>query len=129
VAVFISDIIVTMFKAHTHRSLARLVLVWFALFIGVAIASPILSPTESQMVCSGAGGMKMVASSEEDVDAKARTSMDCPLCAPVVLPVDSCSVGFDKARPLAHLLHPVAAALIASLTAPPLPSRGPPFIS
>jgi hypothetical protein len=71
----------------------------------------------------------MVASSEEGVDANARTSMDCPLCAPIVLPVDSCSVGLEKARPVAHLLHPVAAALIASLTAPPLPSRGPPSIS
>jgi hypothetical protein len=118
-----------MIYASSHKLIARLVLVWFTLFLGVAIASPILNPTETQMVCSSAGSMKMVASSEEDVDAKARTSMDCPLCAPVVLPFDSCSVGFDKARPLAHLLHPVAAALIASLTAPPLPSRGPPFIS
>lgn len=128
-AFFVSDIIVTMFKAHTHRSLARLVLVWFALFIGVAVASPILSPTESQMVCSSAGGMKMVASGEEGVDAQATTSMDCPLCAPVVLPAASRSVGLEKVSPLAHLLHPVTAALVASLTAPPLPSRGPPFIS
>ena len=60
-AFFVSEIISNMFKALTHRSLARLVLVWFALFIGVAIASPILNPTETQMVCSSAGGMKMVA--------------------------------------------------------------------
>ena len=125
----LSEIIANMFKAQTHRFLARLVLVWFALFIGVAIASPILNPTETQLVCSSAGGMQMVVSGEEGVDAKARTSMDCPLCAPVVLPVDSCSVGLEKVRPLVHLLHPVAAALIASLTAPPLPSRGPPLIS
>jgi len=118
-----------MFKASIHKSIARLVLVWFALFIGVAIASPILNPTETQMVCSSAGGMKMVASEEEGADAKLTTKMDCPLCTSVVLNVDSCAVGLDKVSPLAHLLHPVAAALVASLTAPPLPSRGPPFIS
>jgi hypothetical protein len=56
-----------MFKVSAHRLLARLVLVWFALFIGIAIASPILNPTETQMVCSSAGGMKMVASGD-DVD-------------------------------------------------------------
>jgi len=129
VAFFVSEIITIMFKAHTHRFLARLVLVWFALFIGAALASPILNPTETQLVCSSAGGMQMVVSGEEGVDAKVTTSMNCPLCAPVVLPVDSCSVVLEKARPLAHLLHPVAATLIASLTAPPLPSRGPPLIS
>ena len=125
---FVSDIIWSMFKAHTHRILARLVLVWFALFIGVAIASPILHPTETQMVCSSAGGMKMVASGEEGADAKLTANMDCPLCAPVHVPLQSCNTPFDHASPLAHSLHPVAAALIAAHTAPPLPSRGPPAV-
>ena len=117
-----------MFKALTHRILARLVLVWFALFIGVAIASPILNPTETQMVCSSAGGMKMVASGEEGADVKLTANMDCPLCAPVHVPLHSCNTPFDHASPLAHSLHPVAASLIAAHTAPPLPSRGPPAV-
>jgi hypothetical protein len=117
-----------MFNASNHKLTARLVLVWFALFIGVAIASPILSPTETQMVCSSAGGMKMVASGEEGVDAKLTPNMDCPLCAPVHVPLDSCNPNFDHASPLAHSLHPVAAALIAANAAPPLPSRGPPVV-
>ena len=125
---FVSDIIWSMFKAHTHRILARLVLVWFALFIGVAIASPILNPTESQMVCSSAGGMKMVASGEEGADVKLTANMDCPLCAPVHVPLQSCNTPFDYASPLAHSLHPGAAALTAAHTAPPLPSRGPPVV-
>ena len=118
-----------MIYASSHKLIARLVLVWFTLFLGVAIASPILNPTETQMVCSSAGSMKMVVFGEEGVDAKLTTKMDCPLCAAVVLAADSCSLGLQKVSPLAHLLHPVAAALVASLTAPPLPSRGPPFIS
>ena len=117
-----------MFNITSHKLIARLVLVWFALFIGVAIASPILNPTETQMVCSSAGGMKMVASVEEGVDAKLTANMDCSLCAPVHVPLHSCNISFDHASPLAHSLHPVAAALIAAHTAPPLPSRGPPVI-
>ena len=128
VAFFLSDIILSMFKADTHRFLARLVLVWFALFIGVAIASPILNPTETQMVCSSAGGMKMVASGEEGADAKLTASMDCPLCVPVHLPLQVCNLFFDYASPLAHSLHPIAAALIPAHSAPPLPSRGPPAV-
>jgi len=126
-----------MSKAATHKLTARLVLVWFALFIGVAIASPILNPTETQMVCSSAGGMKMVASGEEGTEgaegaegaeAKLTVNMDCPLCVHVVVPFQSGSTPFDHASPLAHSLHPVAAAIIAVHTAPPLPSRGPPAV-
>ena len=117
-----------MFITTSHKLIARLVLVWFALFIGVAIASPILNPTETQMVCSSAGGMKMVASGEEGADAKLTANMDCPLCAPVHVPLQSCNTPFDHASPLAHSLHPVAAAIIAAHTAPPLPSRGPPAV-
>ena len=117
-----------MSNAVTHKLIARLVLVWFALFIGVAIASPILNPTETQMVCSSAGGMKMVASSEESANAKLTANMDCPLCAAVHVPLHSCNTSFDHASPLAHSLHPIAAALIAAHTAPPLPSRGPPVV-
>jgi len=120
-----------MSNAVTHKLIARLVLVWFALFIGVAIASPILNPTETQMVCSSAGGMKMVASGEEGsegAEAELTVNMDCPLCAHVVVPFQSGLTTFDHASPLAHSLHPVAAAIIAAHTAPPLPSRGPPAV-
>ena len=117
-----------MFKVQTHQSLARIVLVWFALFIGVAVASPIFNPTETQMVCSSSGGMKMVSSSQEDGDSPVATNMDCPLCSPVAPVLPACSAPLENLSPLAHALHPVAAALIVSLTAPPLPSRGPPAV-
>ena len=118
-----------MFKLGAHRSIARLVLVWFALFIGVAIASPILNPAETQMVCTSAGGMKMVMSGEHEEASKVATNMDCPLCATVAIPFQSCEVSLKQSSPLAHALHPVAAALIASRSAPPFPSRGPPSFS
>ncbi|NBO82929.1 MAG: hypothetical protein EBU75_08900 [Betaproteobacteria bacterium] len=84
-----------MHTLRTSKLIARLVLVWFALFMGSAIASSIIKP-------------------------------DCPLCASVSAPPPPLTVHFEKLTPLAHALHPIAAAHIASATAPPLPSRGPP---
>jgi hypothetical protein len=126
---FASAIIRHMFNAQTHKFIARMVLVWFALFVGAAIAAPIVHPTDTQMICTSAGGMKMVSMGEEGAEPKVATNMDCPLCAAVVIPVQLTSLSFEKPSALAHSLQPLATAHIASATAPPLPSRGPPNFS
>jgi hypothetical protein len=117
---------------HTLRSsklIAKLVLVWFALFLGSAIASTVIKPGNLQMVCSTGGVMKMVDISGDGDDLQVSASMDCPLCASVTAPPAPVSGHFEKLSPLAHVLQPIAAAHIASITAPPLPSRGPPTTS
>ena len=48
------------------RWISRLVLVWFALFLGAAVASPVIKPVGGQMVCSAMGGMKMVVDGQDD---------------------------------------------------------------
>ena len=111
---------------RNSKLISKLVLVWFALFLGSAIASSVIKPGSMQMVCSAGGGMKMVDMTGDDGDLKASASMDCPFCASVKAPPPPHSVHFEKLSPLAHALHPIAAAHIASVTAPPLPSRGPP---
>jgi len=115
-----------MHTLRTSKLIARLVLVWFALFMGSAIASSVIKPGSMQMVCSAGGGMKMVDTSGDEGGIKASAIMDCPLCASVSAPPPPLTVHFEKLTPLAHALHPIAAAHIASVTAPPLPSRGPP---
>ncbi len=116
----------TLRNAHL---ITRLVLVWFALFIGVAVASPWVQPQAAQMVCT-AMGMKMVAAEEGSTDkAQTVSSMDCPLCAHVValpLPVAG---RFDVSSALAYALRPIPSAHIAWLTGSPLPPRGPPALS
>ncbi len=111
---------------HAHQ-LTRFVLVWFALALGVAMASPLVSPRSIDMVCASGGVMKLVASADGD-EAPSSTAMDCPLCMSVAFPPAPLAQQAVKPSPLAHALQPIAAAHIASATAPPLPSRGPPAL-
>jgi len=110
------------------RHLTRFVLVWFALSLGVAMASSLVAPKATELVCTSGGMLKIVALDGNDSAAPSHGQMDCALCAPMALPPAPCTVQLVQVSPLAHALQPVAAAHIASATAPPLPSRGPPAL-
>jgi hypothetical protein len=107
--------------------ITRLVLVWFALSVGVAIASPVLNPKGMDMVCTGTGMMKLVVQGDDDSVVSAK-SMDCPLCMSISAPPPQFNTTLTQPSPLAHAVQPIAAAHIAAITAPPLPSRGPPAL-
>jgi hypothetical protein len=109
---------------HANR-LARLVLVWFVLSVGVAIASPWVHPQSMDMVCSSAGTMKLLVSGDDNTPAKA-PSLDCPLCASIGLPPPLFLTSLSHVCPLAYATQAIAVAHMAASTAPPLPSRGPP---
>ena len=109
------------------KLISSLVLVWLVLFVGSAIASTLIHPSSLQMVCSSDGGMKMVDTGDADGETKLPKQMDCPLCTSVMAPLPPAGTRqLPTLCALAHALQPVAAAHIASVTAPPLPSRGPP---
>ena len=109
------------------RHLTRFVLVWFALSLGVAMASSLVAPKATELVCTTGGMLKIVDVDGTDSAAHSHGTMDCALCLPVALPPAPCTVQrVQPSSPLSHALQPVAAAHIASATAPPLPSRGPP---
>ncbi|NCX43362.1 MAG: hypothetical protein EBW74_02745 [Betaproteobacteria bacterium] len=117
-----------MFSPSGLRSLNRLVLVWFALFVGVSIASPLVNPTMVDKVCSSGAGSKLVVIDLDGDERELTTSMDCPLCS-ASIPFH-CAQDLHAPAPssLEHALRPARAAHLASLTAPPLPSRGPPTV-
>ena len=110
------------------KTLARLVLVWFALSLGVAMASSLVAPKAMELVCTTGGAMKMVSSNDADKAESTAHTMDCALCTAVGIPPAPISSQFTKPSYLAHALHPIVAAHIAAATAPPLPSRGPPAL-
>ena len=107
----------------------RLVLTWFVLFMAVSVLTAMVNPASLQAVCSAAGGMKLVDASDRTDEGEGETfsnGMDCPLCSAVAAPPVASSQPHAAPSPLAHALQFVASAHIASITAPPLPSRGPP---
>lgn len=111
--------------------LARLALVWFALSLGVAIASPIVKPQAMQLICSGSGVIKLLIQSDDGSSQPAASpTLDCPLCATGnAPPPPGVILDTEPVQPLAYVLQSIPAARIAALTAAPLPARGPPAFS
>lgn len=111
--------------------IARFVLVWFALSIGVAVASPFVKPQGMAVICTGtAGVMKLLIQTDDGPQDVASYAMDCPLCATSSAPPPPLAcMTVEPVHPLAYVLRSIASAHIAALTAAPLPARGPPVFS
>jgi hypothetical protein len=111
------------------RFLARLVLAWFALSLGVAIASPLVKPSGIEVICSGTGAMKLLVKGDADGGKPASShTLDCPLCASIAAPPPAVRTDLVFVPALGHAVQPIPAARIAALTAAPLPARGPPSL-
>jgi len=108
------------------RGLARLVLAWFVLSIGVAVASPLVYPQAMELICSGSGAIKVLVKTADSAHELSGHTLDCPLCAHVGAPPPPGQVDLPVVHPLADAARPIPAAHIAARTAAPLPPRGPP---
>jgi hypothetical protein len=113
---------------NAHR-LTRLVLVWFALFVGVAVASPLVNPEGVQLVCTTAGSVKLVQLDADGEEAQSsHHGLHCALCLPVAAPpVVSVSVSVHVG--LSYALLPSEQARLASLIGLPWQARAPPSFS
>lgn len=107
--------------------LVRLVLAWFALSIGVAIASPVVKPQGLELICSGTA-IKLLAKSDDGGKPVLGHTLDCPLCGALAAPPSTEST-LTQALPVGHELRSIPAARIDALTAAPMPARGPPIES
>jgi hypothetical protein len=122
-----------MFSLQTLRNahrLTRFVLVWFALFVGAAVASPLVKPETVQLVCSAMGGVKLVqtdAAVDESSGAALHTALDCPACLPLIAPPAADALASLPTGHLSHVLQPLPAALPASLLGQPWQARAPPI--
>ncbi len=117
----------TLRNAHL---IARFVLVWFALSIGVAIASPIVKPQGMELICTGTGVMKVLVKADDGTTKEVATKMtDCPLCATVGAPPPVTRLNAEPVQPLAYVMQSIPSAHIAALTGAPPPARGPPAFS
>lgn len=112
------------------RPIGRLVLLWFVLSLGVAVAAPVVHPQAMELVCSSAGAVKVIVKTDDGVRELGASHADCPLCvltgAP---PPPAAAARFDVPLPLGRAVQPIPAARLAAATAAPLPARGPPTLS
>jgi hypothetical protein len=113
-------------QALRDTRLARLWLVWFALFVAVAVASPILRPITAELVCSASGTAKLVVSKDDPASHPGAHGLDCPLCLTTAAPPPFAWAGPEPLPALGRAGQPIPAARIAALSAAPLPARGPP---
>ena len=116
---------------HTLRNtpwLARLALLWLALTLGVAVASPMVNPQDDLVICTSAGMMKVKLNADSSVSTEATGAAYCPLCvAGGGVPPGFAQIKVEPVQPLGRVLQSIAAAHIAVATAAPPPSRGPPI--
>ncbi len=113
----------TLRRAHL---LARLVLLWFVLAIGAAVASPMVQPQSMELVCSGAGAIKVVVKGGDGTQAPAAHTLDCPLCLGLGAPPPVARAPAVPMQPQRQVPPLRAAVHIAQASAAPLPARGPP---
>lgn len=107
--------------------LGRLALLWFALSLGVAVASPLVHPQAMELVCSSAGAVKVVVKSDDGARELGASHLDCPLCVlSGTAPPPAQALHVAHPLPLGHVLQPIPSARLAAATAAPLPARGPP---
>lgn len=118
-----------MHRLRSAQTLARLVLVWFVLSLGVAVASPVVNPQAMELVCSGSGGIKVLVKTDDGAKPLGSHTLDCPLCASAGTPPPLAHTPAGPAPLLTHVLRPAAATHLAWRTAAPLPARGPPVFS
>lgn len=110
------------------RFLARLVLAWFVLSLSVAMASPIVQPQSTELVCSAGGVMKLIVKGDEAGKEVKRHVLDCPLCASLAAPPPTTRPQVEP--PPARAYFGPSKGIVATVprAAAPLPARGPPAI-
>jgi hypothetical protein len=113
---------------NAHR-LTRFVLVWFVLFLGAAVASPLVNPEGMQLVCTSAGNVKLLQLDADGEEAKdSHKGLHCALCLPVAAP-PLVSVSVPVHTGLSYALVPSEQARLVSLIGLPWQARAPPSFS
>ncbi len=116
---------------HSLRSshwLARLVLLWFVLTLGAAVASPMVHPQGESTICSGMGMHKVVVNDDGTTTTSAVSGISCPLCLVGGAPPQTTLPLMAVQQALGHLVPSTPVAIVDTLTASPPPARGPPQI-
>ena len=105
---------------------ARFVLVWFALFLGVSIAAPLVHPQVMQMVCTASGAMELVGTADTGGTHVGSHAIDCPLCLDMDAPPPVLWLADLPRNPRNAVLQAHTPSPVGSIDVAPYPARGPP---
>jgi hypothetical protein len=111
------------------RHIIRPVLVWFVLSLGVAVASPLVAPQSTLLVCSGASVKMVVLDADGGGTEVGHSTLDCPLCATLSAPPPVLVAAVAPPHALSHALVPIEAARIAARIGAAWQARAPPAFS
>jgi hypothetical protein len=110
------------------RTLARAVLAWFVLSIGVAVAAPVVQPEALSLVCSASGGSKLVSGNDDGSAPAQGHQVSCVLCMVVSAPPPVQADTLAQLPSLSYVQPAAPGHWITWRTHAPLPARGPPAI-
>ncbi len=110
------------------RTLARAVLAWFVLSIGVAVAAPVVQPEALSLVCSASGGSKLVSTSDDGTAPAQGHQFSCVLCMAASAPPPAQADTLAQLPALSYVQVATPGDWITWRTHAPLPARGPPTI-
>ena len=109
--------------------LAKLALLWFALTLGAAVASPMVNPQEDLIICTSASMVIVKLNADGSLSTEAGNELSCPLCVVGgATPPVFVSVQPVPEPALAHVQPGITNVQATASTAPPPPSRGPPVL-
>jgi len=115
---------------HTLRNtpwLAKLALLWFALTLGVAVASPLVNPKDQLVICTSVGMVKVVLNADGSDSPIASAEAQCPLCVVGIAAAPAfVSLQPTPVQALTAEQPGVAPVLVAATSAALPPSRAPP---
>jgi len=115
---------------HTLRNtpwIAKLALLWFALTLGAAVASPLVNPQTEVLICSGMGGMAKVTLNDDGTVSDTSVALSCPLCMTGHLNAPVSFSAVPALVPRTYRLPNLAVTPVVAWTAVSPPSRGPPL--
>ena len=114
------------------KHIASMVLAWFVLSLGAAVAAPLMQSNDFIMVCSSTGMVQRMPGSDDGSEpgpiSRPIPKLKCPLCLLMDAPPDllrtSQQLGYLPAASAVVIDRSLA--IVASACAAPLPARGPP---
>jgi len=108
------------------KLITRLVLVWWLLAMGAAVASPLLKSPHSTVICSGGIMKVLVLNDDGSTSTQPEVAMHCPLCLALAAPPSVLSMVVPRSFAWTYVVPYSDSTHVAARTASPLPARGPP---